>query len=122
MAIVKINPIEIEKRNSFSNAVVTANEVTAVDATDGAYFDMNERDDKYVIMIKNTASSEGTFTVKAGNGIQGVYDLVETIPANSTKFLTIDSGHFKNVSGDNKGRVIFKASANTIKVAVILAY
>lgn len=119
MAIVKIEPIVIKKRNDFSEDILSANEVIAVDATDGAYFEMKERDDKYIIIVKNTATAEGKVTILKGNGIQGVFDLDKTIAASSTAFVVIDSGNFKHVSGDNKGKVLIKGSADTIKIAVI---
>lgn len=118
MAIVKLNPIEIVKHNEPSAEVATANLTVALDGTAGAYYEHKERDDKYVIIAQNTAETAGTLTIKKGNGIQGVADNVITIAAGKTVAINLESGCYKNVSGDNKGRVIMTGAA-TIKVAVI---
>lgn len=118
MAIVKLNPIEIVKHNEPSAEVTTANLTVALDGTAGAYYEHKERDDKYVIIAQNTAEAAGTLTIKKGNGIQGVADNVITIAAGKTVAINLESGCYKNVSGDNKGRVIMTGAA-TIKVAVI---
>ena len=118
MAIVKLNPIEIVKHNEPSAEVATANLTVALDGTAGAYYEHKERDDKYVIIAQNTAEAAGTLTIKKGNGIQGVADNVITIAAGKTVAINLESGCYKNVSGDNKGRVIMTGAA-TIKVAVI---
>lgn len=119
MAIVKLNPIEIVKHNEPSAEVTTANLTVALDGTAGAYYEHKERDDKYVIIAQNTDSSASSnLTIKKGNGIQGVADNVIAIAAGKTVAINLESGCYKNVSGDNKGRVIMTGAA-TIKVAVI---
>ena len=118
MAIVKLNPIEIVKHNEPSAEVATANLTVALDGTAGAYYEHKERDDKYVIIAQNTAEAAGTLTIKKGNGIQGVADNVIAIAAGKTVAINLESGCYKNVSGDNKVRVIMTGAA-TIKVAVI---
>lgn len=118
MAIVKLKPIEIVKHNEPSVEVDTANLTVALDGTAGAYYEHKERDDKYVIIAQNTGSSASNLTIKKGNGIQGVADNVITIAAGKTVAINLESGCYKNVSGDNKGRVIMTGAA-TIKVAVV---
>lgn len=119
MSRVTINPISIEKHSSFSNAVLNSALFTGVDATDGAEVALNHHDERTVILVQNTATTEGTVTLKAGNGIQGVNDEVCTIAASSTVLIVPESGRFKVVSGTDKGKLLITASANTIKVAVI---
>lgn len=114
MAIVKLTPSKIEKWNSASGAVA----FTALDATDGAYYEHTARDDRNVILVKNSASSASNLTIKQGNGLQGVADEVISVPASSTVAIAIESGRFKNVTGDNKGRVIL-TGATTLSVAVV---
>lgn len=118
MAIVKLNPIEIVKHNEPSAEVDTAALTVALDATAGAYYEHKERDDKYVIIAQNTGSSSGKLTIKKGNGIQGVADNVITIAAGKTVAINLESGCYKNVSGENKGKVLMSGAA-TIKVAVV---
>lgn len=114
MAIVKLTPSKIEKWNGASGAV----SFTALDATAGAYYEHGARDDRTLILVSNKATSAENFTIKQGNGLQGVADEVLSVPASSTIATVIESGRFKNVSGDNKGRVLFEGSAN-LSVAVV---
>lgn len=119
MAIVKITPISLDKYNEPSTAVATASFATAINATDGAYYEHKERDDKYVVIAQNGGSASQTLTVKKGNGIQAVVDNTITIAAGNTVAFTLESGAYKFVSGENKGRVMFKGSSADIKLAVI---
>lgn len=119
MARVKLTVQEMGKRNELMTAVATASLFTAVDATDGAEFEMSGRDDKVVVLIQNAATAAKNVTIKAGNGIQGVNDYVESVAASSTTAIVLESGRFKNVSGNDKGKVIIMGASADIKVAVI---
>lgn len=77
-----------------------------------------ESDEKMILVIQNTATSAATLTVKAGNGIQGKVNNALTVPASSTCVVKLDSGRFKNVSGDNKGKIVVNASA-ALKVGTV---
>lgn len=118
MARVKLTVKEATNRNVFAKDEAFSTITTAVDAADGAEFVMDERDDKYLILVQNSASSAKEVTVKAGNGIQGVNDLTYSVAASSFTFVQIDSGRFKNVSGADKGKVIIMGASADIKVAV----
>ena len=118
MARVVITSHEVGKVNEAMAAVANTALFTAVDASDGAEFAMSGRDDKTLLLVQNSATSEGTVTVKAGNGIQGVNDLIVTIPASSTTALVLDSGRYKNVSGPSKGKVIVFGSTK-VGLAVV---
>lgn len=120
MARVKLTVQEMGKRNELMTAVATASLFTAVDATDGAEFEMSGRDDKVVVLIQNAATAAKNVTIKAGNGIQGVNDYVESVAASSTTAIVLESGRFKNVSGNDKGKVIIMGASADIKVAVIV--
>lgn len=65
--------------------------------------EFTERDDKMILVISATADT--TLTVKAGNGIQGVADLALTVPT-GTNLIKLESGRFKNVTGENKGKIV----------------
>ncbi len=119
MSRVVITPIEITKYSSFEGTVANASLFAAVDAADGAEVLPNGHDERTLVLVQNTSTSEGTVTIKAGNGIQGVADEAHVIPASSTVFIVPESGRFKNVSGDDKGKLIITGSAATIKVAVV---
>ena len=115
MERVSLTVHRLDERNKFSEGISTL--TTAIDGTAGAEFLMNERDDKYLVLVQNAATSEKTVTIKHGNGIQGVCDLEDKIPASGYKFVQLESGRFKNVSGEDKGKVIITGDAN-IKAAV----
>ena len=119
MARAIITPIELTKHSKFEGTIANTGLFTAVDAADGAEVKLDGHDERTLIMVQNTSTSEGTVTLKAGNGIQGVADEAHVIPASSTVFIVPESGRFKNVSGDDKGKLIITGSAATIKVAVV---
>ena len=75
----------------------------------------NEKDEHTVLVINAAAQTD--LTVKAGNGIQGVTDLVLTVPR-GVSLVKLESGRFKNVSGANKGKVIV-VSTGTPSVGVV---
>ena len=70
--------------------------------------DYSGKDHRILLMVDTAAA-----TVKAGNGIQGVTDLSVGIG----KSVVLDSGAFKNVSGDHKGAVYITGA--TAKVLAI---
>lgn len=119
MARVVINPIKIKDHSVLSDSVKFDALTTAIDVTSGAEIKLDGHDERTVILIYNSATSEGTATIKAGNGLQGVRDEVCTIPASSVAFIVPESGRFKNVSGDDRGKLIITGAA-TIKVACIM--
>lgn len=119
MARVKLTVHKMGKRNELMTAVATASLFAAVDASAGAEFEMSGRDDKVVVLIQNAATAAKNVTIKAGNGIQGVNDYVESVPASSTTAIVLESGRFKNVSGEDKGKVIIMGASADIKLAVI---
>lgn len=75
----------------------------------------SESDEKMILVIK--AESATDLTVKAGNGIQGVSDLVLTVPE-GVSLVKLDSSRFKNVSGENKGKIVVE-STGTPSVGVV---
>lgn len=101
--------MDITMRNDIATPTLTA--LTA--NTDKA-LDWSENDQKMILVISATAST--TLTVKAGNGIQGVADLLLTIPE-GVSLVKLESGRFKNVSGTNKGKIVVN-STGTPKVGV----
>ena len=95
-------------------AKVTTTSLSANTATPIAW---DEDDNKSILVVNNTGSSAATLTVLAGNGLQGVADLAVSIPA-GINLLKLESGRFKNISGDNKGKIVLKASA-AVAVGVV---
>ena len=141
MAWAKIIPIDLgDYRNKFLDTEITsANLFTAV-ATNGAgtpaygaYFELKERDDKYVILVQNAHSTDGK-SVKIYGGNDKIFasgnDLSKTITALKTDAIKLDSGRFKFVENDSakatlaavttvKGCVLIEGASTDIKVCVI---
>ena len=84
----------------------------ALDGTAGAEID--GQDTKIVILIENGGSSAGDVTFKAGNGIQGVADLVVNVANGKTKAVVLESGAFK------KAGKVYVTGAATMKAAALL--
>ena len=80
--------------------------------------DFDGADERIVVLVKNDTTSAATLTVKAGNGLQGVNDLVLTVPKSAVSLVKLDSGRFKNVSGTNKGKIVV-VSATALEVATV---
>lgn len=116
MAKVEISLLKLRETNVPSEAVLNNAMVTALDTSEGALVQWDERDEKITLLLQNSATSEGTAMVKAGNGYGGVADLEVVIPASSFVILSLDSARFKNVSGEFKGKVHITGPA-TMKVA-----
>lgn len=116
MARIVLSVHELDERNCFAPTFSAL--VQAVDATAGAEFDMRDSDCKYLLLIQNSASSEKSVTIKAGNGLQGTTDLSTAVAAGSYTCIALESGYFKNVSGDDKGKVILTGASADIKAAV----
>lgn len=74
-----------------------------------------ENDHKMTLVVN--AENDTTLTVLAGNGIQGAADLELSVPE-GISLIKLESGRFKNVSGDNKGKVVIK-SIGTPSVGVV---
>ena len=95
--------------------------LTALTANTAKALEWSESDEKMVLVVQNTASSDAKLTVKAGNGIQGVVDLELTVPKSAVSLVKLDSGRFKNVSGTNKGKiVVVSATALSVGVAAMV--
>lgn len=95
--------------------------LTALTANTASAIAWPESDEKMVLVVQNTTSSDATLTVKAGNGIQGVVDLALTVPKQAVSLVKLDSGRFKNVSGENKGKiVVVSATALSVGAAAMV--
>lgn len=120
MAATEITPIKLTSFNTITKEK-DATKFAAIDGTYGAYFVMAKGGDKYVIGIQNASQSSGdkTITIKAGNGLQGTNDISLALAQNEIAWVALDSGKFKNVYGENKGKVILTGTSTDLKVKVI---
>lgn len=88
--------------------------VAAESVADGFAIDFSAQDERTVLLFQGS----GNVTIKQGNGIQGVTDL-EPFTIDGLAAFRLDSGAFKNVTGDDKGHVVAIPSATSVKAAVI---
>ena len=80
------------------------NAVFGAEATGGDY--------KTLFVFANAGSSAAKVTLAVGDGIQGAgSDLEVSVAAGKTAYLVVDSGYFKNVSGDYKDYIKVTPSA-----------
>lgn len=114
MTKVDINAVALAQ-NTFAEVVFTAG------STDGFRVDMTGKDNKICLLLQNGGEAAATVIVKKGNGLQGVNDLEEyTIKAGKFACVNLESGAFKNVSGDDQGYAIIVPSSADVKCAEIL--
>lgn len=91
----------------------------AVDATDGAFVPWDVADRKLLILFENAASAAKTVTIKSGGGVQATGDLVLSLEASAKTAIMLDSGKYKQVKGDNKGKLVIKGEDANVKVAAL---
>lgn len=86
-------------------------------------FEMPDHEDGTALIVNNTADSAATVTVKAGNSIYAMGDLTVSVAASATAVINLkNSGRFKNVHGENSGKVavtISGVTASLVKLCVI---
>ncbi|MBQ9760139.1 MAG: hypothetical protein IJW16_02190 [Clostridia bacterium] len=97
--------IEVTMRNRVATPALSA-----LTASTPTAIEWSENDQKMILVINNAGSAATTLTVKAGNGIQGVNDSVLTVPK-GISLVKLESGRFKNVTGENKGKIVVVAAA-----------
>ena len=97
--------IEVTMRNHVATPALSA-----LAASTPTAIEWPESDEKMILVINNAGDAATTLTVKAGNGIQGVNDSVLAIPK-GVSLVKLESGRFKNVSGENKGKIVVVAAA-----------
>jgi hypothetical protein len=111
----------------YPNSLVEFTPQTTAAAGDGFLIPYDGGDHGMALIVINGAT-EGTLTLKKGDGIQGVADQTYTIGANKKYFIVLDSGRFKNTkaatksTGDAslKGKVFaVTATSATITVAAV---
>ena len=119
MAVTVITP-EVLKFNTFDlDSLATT---AATTAADGFTIDCsNIADQKILFVFQNSGATDRTATVKKGNGIQGVADLVSgNVAASKFATVVVESGRFKNVSGTDKGLIKVIPSHAELKMAAIV--
>ena len=109
-----------------TNAELKLNKGVAMGAfvtvsTTGVLVDAEGPDHNMRIHLKNLgATTTQTAVIKKGNGLQGVADLEVELAPSAEMVVVVESGRFKNVSGDDKGKILVmdKVTTNTQAIAV----
>lgn len=102
---------------TYRNEILNVTTVALAGASTDTALEWNGSDDRLILVVENSGSTDGSITIKAGDGIQGVNDLTLTVKA-GLNLVKLESGRFKNVTGTNKGKILVRG-ANTIKVKVV---
>jgi hypothetical protein len=109
---------------TLDKTLLKLNEPKELEATaEAAVFGIDAKggDYKMLFIFSNAGEASATATIAVGNGIQGVGDdLVVTVPAGEMHGIVLDSGYFKNVSGEYKDYVKVTPSASLNVAAVEL--
>ena len=88
-----------------------AKDVIAITKAAAFNLELTGGDYKTVIRMSGTSGKKVTFAV--GNGIQGVGSDLEVTLGSNPMCIVLDSGYFKNVSGDAKDCVTITPEAST---------
>jgi hypothetical protein len=114
--------------SAVTSAVITRNAATAMGAfvqcptNDSCTVDAEKDDQKICIHVKNAiTNATHTAVIAAGNGLQGVADLEIAIAQSSEKVIVVESGAYKQISGDNKGKILIKDKSTTNTDAIQVA-
>lgn len=90
--------------------------------TAGIAIEAQDHGDRMVLLL--VASAACTATIAAGDGevFGGLEDLTITFAAAGEKAVCLDTARFKFVSGNNKGKILVKASvADKLQATMIVA-
>lgn len=91
---------------------------TATSKTDGFGVAFGWQDTKTAVILNNTAGTPATFTVKA-NEESGAVDFKGEVPANGFVQISLDSNFYKQMYGENKGKIVIIPSETTLKCACV---
>ena len=120
MAVTAVTPQKLAF-NTFNLDALGMTAATA--AADGFTVDYSDQDSKILLVFLNTNASTTarTATIKAGDSIQGVADLASgNVEPGDYAAVVVDSGRFKNVSGNNKGKIRVIPSHAELKMAALI--
>lgn len=106
------------------NSVVAMGTFVQIPTNDYAAVDCTKADQNIAIHIKNALAATHTAVIAQGDGLQGVADLEITIGAESEVVAVVESGAYKQMSGDNKGKILIKdkttTNTNALQVAAVV--
>ena len=105
--------MDVIMRNELANVKLTA--LTAATETPVAF---DQKDDQTILVLANSGTSAVDVTIKAGNGLQGVNDLTVSVKAGANA-IKLESGRFKFVSGEHKGKILVNAAAANVSYGIV---
>lgn len=115
----KLTPIYLTHYDAFTEETDNTDFV-AVGSDKIAYYEASGSDEQFVVGAYNNASADKTVTIKAGNGLQSEFgDLTFSITTKKIAWIVLSSGRFKNVTGDNKGKIVIEGASTDIQLKVI---
>lgn len=116
----KLTPIYLTHYDAFKEETDNTDFV-AVDSDKIAYYEASGSDEQFVVgAYNNHASNAKTVTIKAGNGLQSEFgDLTFSVSAKKIAWVVLSSGRFKNVTGENKGKIVIEGETTDIQLKVI---
>lgn len=135
MAFSKVTPNDMGAYRNIVSKPLTYTACAAQGSAFGAYFDMSERDDKYLVAIKNTGTATANVKIKAGNNkvFGSGNDLSVEVTAGDTVLVKLDSGRFKNTVGNStlatlagvddkviRNGVVIESDKAAVSIAVVL--
>ena len=112
MANVDVTVIKTLEPNVVSDGFT----FTAAAANDNILIPLNGKDEQTTYIVNATAACN--LTIKAGDSLQGVNDDIVAIEAGKYHVFSLDSGRFKNIRGENAGKVVMIPSA-ACNIAVV---
>lgn len=102
----------IEKANT-AVAVATASAMTAQTA-----YDFTSKDGKTLFIAENSGTSAVNLVIEKGDGLQGTEDLTMAVPASSKICFALESGKYKKLYGENKGKIL--ATGTGLKISTFI--
>lgn len=93
----------------------------ATTGTHGLALPINEKDSKYVLLIRNVGTSDKTVYIKAGDA--EYYGAQNALTITATKAtahaICLDSARYMQMSGPRKGCVVVLSNSTDVEVALI---
>jgi hypothetical protein len=119
MATVAVTPQALCWNTFDLDVALSAQTSTA----DGFLVDVSAAADHKLLLLFSNTSADTAYgiTVKAGNALQGVSDLaVSGLAASKMAAVAVESGKFKQVSGDYRGKIRVVCANNAVKMAAVV--
>ena len=110
-----VKVLSVADSKAFDTGVVVTPEAATV-AADGFEATI---DGDIMVLAENVGSAAYTLTIKYGNAMQGVADLVVSVTNATSKIIKINTGKFKNLSGTYIGKILLVPEHVDLHVKVI---